>query len=75
MEDERNIIEVELPPIMTQRLAVIDCLFELAGASGNLYIAEKPVYAQSEMSPALRKKLEDLTQQLREFNELFIKEF
>ena len=70
---EKDPGEVELPRIMTQRFAVLNCLLEIASVAGDLYILEKPTRA--EMSDGLRADMEDLTKRLKEFNEHFCFEF
>lgn len=69
---EKEISE-DLPMLMKQHFAVLECLLELASVAGDLYILEKP--NRSEMSPELFLLMEDLTKHLKAFNEAFCFEF
>lgn len=62
----------ELPPLMTQRFKVIDCLLELSSVAGDLYIIQSQKF---EMSLDLRQQMEDLTELLKTFNNSFCNEY
>lgn len=72
VSNEKEISE-DLPMLMKQHFAVLECLLELASVAGDLYILEKP--NRSEMSPELFLLMEELTKHLKAFNEAFCFEF
>lgn len=72
-EDPDQVPEpVELPASMTQQKAIRDCLLQIASVSGDLYILYNH---KGEMSTDLREKMEEITQQLDDFNRNFCFEY
>lgn len=62
----------ELPPIMSQRFSILDCLLQISSVAGDLYILESH---PGEMGPELRADMEALTLQLKNFNKKFCEEY
>lgn len=62
----------ELPPIMSQRFSILDCLLQVSSVAGDLYILESH---PGEMSSELRADMEALTLRLKNFNKKFCEEY
>ena len=63
---------IPLPPLMTQRFAILDCMCELCSVAGDLSILQNH---EGEMSYELKKEMIELTEAMKKFNEDFCYEY
>ena len=63
---------IPLPPLMTQRFAILDCMCELCSVAGDLSILQNH---EGEMSDELKKEMIELTEAMKKFNEHFCYEY